>query len=104
MLGYPGGGPFVATPARIRDIIQLNGPDIYRTTTVKREVYTIRGTVRQGDSGGPMIDLSGNVLGVVFGAAVDDPDTGFVLTANEVSRQMAKVGDTQRVATGACIG
>jgi S1-C subfamily serine protease len=103
VMGYPGGGDFVATPARVREIIELKGPDIYRATTVTREVYTIRGTVRQGNSGGPMIDRSGKVLGVVFGAAVDDPDTGFVLTGNEVSRQLAKVGNTQRVATGACI-
>jgi len=103
VMGYPGGGDFVATPARIREIIELNGPDIYRTTTVTREVYTIRGTVRQGNSGGPMIDRSGKVLGVVFGAAVDDADTGFVLTGNEVARQLAKVGSTERVATGACI-
>jgi S1-C subfamily serine protease len=103
VMGYPGGGDFVATPARVREIIELNGPDIYRTTTVTREVYTIRGTVRQGNSGGPMIDRTGMVLGVVFGAAVDDADTGFVLTGNEVSRQLAKIGNTQRVATGTCI-
>ncbi|SEH60373.1 Colicin V production protein [Mycolicibacterium rutilum] len=103
VMGYPGGGNFVATPARVREIIELSGPDIYRTTTVEREVYTIRGSVRQGNSGGPMIDREGRVLGVVFGAAVDDADTGFVLTANEVSQQLAKIGDTQRVATGACI-
>ncbi len=103
VLGYPGGGAFAATPARIREIIELNGPDIYRTTTVNREVYTIRGTVRQGNSGGPLIDRNGQVLGVVFGAAVDDNDTGFVLTANEVSRQLAKIGSTDRVPTGACV-
>ena len=103
VMGYPGGGDFIATPARVREIIELRGPDIYRTTTVTREVYTIRGTVRQGNSGGPMIDRGGKVLGVVFGAAVDDADTGFVLTGNEVSRQLAKLGNTQRVATGACI-
>jgi S1-C subfamily serine protease len=103
VMGYPGGGDFTATPARIREIIQLNGPDIYHTTTVTREVYTIRGTVRQGNSGGPLIDRGGQVLGVVFGAAVDDADTGFVLTANEVAKQMAMVGNTQRVPTGVCI-
>ena len=103
VMGYPGGGVFTAAPGRIREIIQLNGPDIYHTTTVMREVYTIRGTVRQGNSGGPLIDREGKVLGVVFGAAVDDADTGFVLTATEVAKQMAKVGNTQRVSTDTCI-
>ncbi len=103
VMGYPGGGDFLATPARVREIIELQGPDIYRSTTVTREVYTIRGTVRQGNSGGPMINRSGKVLGVVFGAAVDNADTGFVLTADEVARQLAKIGNTARVPTGACV-
>lgn len=103
VMGYPGGGDFQATPARVREIIELNGPDIYRKTTVTREVYTVRGTVRQGNSGGPMVNRGGKVLGVVFGAAVDDVDTGFVLTAKEVERQLAKIGNTQRVPTGTCI-
>ena len=50
-----------------------------------------------------MIDRDGRVLGVVFGAAVDDADTGFVLTANEVAKQMAKVGNTAKVPTGTCM-
>lgn len=103
VLGYPGGGEFVATPARVREIIELSGPDIYKTTTVNREVYTIRGLVRQGNSGGPMINRSGKVIGVVFGAAVDDNDTGFVMTTNEVSRQLAKIGNTAKVPTGVCV-
>ena len=104
VLGFPGGGEFVATPARVREIIELSGPDIYKTTTVNREVYTIRGLVRQGNSGGPMINRAGQVIGVVFGAAVDDNDTGFVMTTDEVSRQLAKIGNTSKVPTGACIG
>ena len=103
VLGYPGGGSFVATPARVREIIELSGPDIYKSTTVNREVYTIRGTVRQGNSGGPMINRAGQVIGVVFGAAVDDNDTGFVMTTNEISRQLAKIGNTAKVPTGACV-
>ncbi|EUA04139.1 acid resistance serine protease MarP [Mycobacterium kansasii] len=104
VLGYPGGGNFTATPARIREAIKLSGPDIYRNPQpVTRDVYTIRANVEQGDSGGPLIDLNGQVLGVVFGAAVDDPDTGFVLTAGEVASQLEKIGATQRVGTGACV-
>jgi S1-C subfamily serine protease len=101
-LGYPGGGPFVASPARIREVVELNGPDIYRTTTVKREVYVIRGAVRQGASGGPLIDLDARVLGITFGAAVDDPDTAFALTAKQVAAY-ALDGNTQPVATEGCI-
>jgi S1-C subfamily serine protease len=103
VLGYPGGGSFVATPARIRELIELSGPDIYRNATVNREVYTVRASVEQGNSGGPLIDLNGQVLGVVFGAAVDENDTGFVLTAKEVAAQLAHIGDTTPVATGECV-
>jgi S1-C subfamily serine protease len=103
VMGYPGGGGFVATPARIRELIELNGPDIYRSATINREVYTVRASVEQGNSGGPLIDLNGQVLGVVFGAAVDDNDTGFVLTAKEVAAQLAHIGDTAPVATDACV-
>jgi hypothetical protein len=104
VLGYPGGGNFTATPARIREAIKLSGPDIYRDPTpVTRDVYTIRANVEQGNTGGPLIDLNGHVLGVVFGAAVDNPDTGFVLTASEVASQLSNVGNTQPVATGACV-
>ena len=103
VLGYPGGGDFQATPARVRETIELKGPDIYKTKTVDREVYTIRGTVRQGNSGGPMIDRQGQVLGVVFGAAVDDAETGFVLTTREVGHQLGRIGNTTPVATGVCV-
>ncbi|OBK11062.1 acid resistance serine protease MarP [Mycobacterium asiaticum] len=104
VLGYPGGGNFTATPARIREAIRLSGPDIYRSPQpVTRDVYTIRANVEQGDSGGPLIDLDGRVLGVVFGAAVDDADTGFVLTAEEVSSQLSRIGATQQVNTGSCV-
>jgi S1-C subfamily serine protease len=103
VLGFPGGGDFVATPARVREIIELSGPDIYKSKTVNREVYTIRGIVRQGNSGGPMINRAGQVIGVVFGAGVDDNDTGFVMTTDEVSRQLAKIGNTSKVPTGACV-
>ncbi|WP_082962092.1 MarP family serine protease [Mycobacterium sp. 852014-52144_SCH5372336] len=103
VLGYPGGAQFVATPARIRRVMELLVPDIYRTTTVNREVYVIRGPIRRGGSGGPLIDLNGHVLGISFGAAIDDPETGFVLTAKQVSAMVTDGARANKpVATGAC--
>jgi hypothetical protein len=50
-----------------------------------------------------MVDTNGQVLGVVFGAAVDDNDTGFVLTADEVADEVANApGFTEPVSTRAC--
>ncbi|MBD0321807.1 MAG: MarP family serine protease [Aldersonia sp.] len=104
VLGYPGGGPYTATAARVRETLDLSGPNIYRDGTVEREVYTVRSSIRQGNSGGPLVDVNGRVLGVVFGAAVDNSDTGFALTMNEVSQQIASATDASAaVDTGACI-
>ena len=103
VLGYPLDGPYQASEARVRERIELRGPNIYEAQTVVRDVYTVRAVVRSGNSGGPMVDPAGQVLGVVFGAAVDDDDTGFVLTADEVADEVANApGLDARVSTGAC--
>jgi S1-C subfamily serine protease len=102
-LGYPLDGPFSSSPAKVRQRIQLRGPDIYESSTVTRDVYTIRGTVRSGNSGGPLVNPQGQVIGVVFGAAVDQGDTGFVLTADQVHAALdAAPASTGRVSTGSC--
>jgi S1-C subfamily serine protease len=102
-LGYPLDGPFSSSPAKIRQRIQLRGPDIYDSSQVTRDVYTIRGQVRSGNSGGPLVNPQGQVIGVVFGAAVDQGDTGFVLTADQVRAALdAAPNATTRVSTGSC--
>ncbi|RZS41282.1 colicin V production protein [Herbihabitans rhizosphaerae] len=103
VLGYPLDGPYHASSARVRERTNLRGPDIYDSRTVTRDVFTIRGDVRSGNSGGPLVDEAGQVIGVVFGAAVGGGDTGFVLTADEVADEVANAPrqDT-KVATGQC--
>ncbi|MBJ8346057.1 MarP family serine protease [Antrihabitans sp. YC2-6] len=104
VLGYPGGGPYTASAARVRETLDLKGPNIYRSGTVEREVYTVRGSIRQGNSGGPLVAEDEKVLGVVFGAAVDNSDTGFVLTKTEVADQLASATQLSApVETGSCI-
>ncbi|WP_373289929.1 trypsin-like peptidase domain-containing protein [Saccharopolyspora thermophila] len=102
-LGYPLDGPYTASAGRVRDRIRLRGPDIYDSQTVVRDVYTVRGKVQSGNSGGPLINPGGQVVGVVFGAAVDDPETGFALTADEVADEVAIAPTlTTPVSTGNC--
>ncbi|MBW8752044.1 MAG: MarP family serine protease, partial [Propionibacteriales bacterium] len=59
ILGYPNDGPFDAQPARIRAEQRLRSPDIYGRGTVTREVFSVRGLVRPGNSGGPLVSRSG---------------------------------------------
>lgn len=101
--GYPLDGPYTLTPARIRSVIQLRGPNIYTDTTVTREVYTLRAEVRPGNSGGPLLAPDGTVLGVIFGAAIDEPDVGFALTAEQVADVVAAgLVDESADSTQAC--
>ncbi|GAB3597719.1 Serine protease [Corynebacterium faecale] len=96
VMGFPLSGPFDASPARIRERIMITGANIYASGQHEREAYSVRGTIRSGNSGGPMVDEEGHVAGVVFGAAIDGSDTGFVLTTDEVQ---SRVGDIQRLVT-----
>ncbi|HKS45356.1 MAG TPA: MarP family serine protease [Amycolatopsis sp.] len=103
VLGYPLDGGYTATAARIRNEITLQGPDIYESRTVRRDVFTVRAKVQAGNSGGPLINPAGDVIGVVFGASVEDADTGFTLTAKQVRSVVEGASSmSTRVSTGSC--
>jgi S1-C subfamily serine protease len=102
-LGYPNDGPLTASAGRVRGIINAAGEDIYGNATVTREVIAVRAVVRPGNSGGPLVDVGGRVVGVVFAASVDDPETGYALTVQEVSAAAAAGRHrTTAVSTGPC--
>jgi serine/threonine-protein kinase len=103
ILGYPLDGPLTATPARIRSQIDLKSPDIYNTSSVVRDVYSLRAVVRPGSSGGPLLAPDGTVYGVMFASATNDDDTGFALTAPQVAAMAyAAPGLSDSVGTHAC--
>jgi S1-C subfamily serine protease/uncharacterized membrane protein required for colicin V production len=105
ILGYPQDGPFNVQPARIRDQTKLRSPDIYGSGSVIREVFSLRGLIRPGNSGGPLVNSRGEVTGVIFAASLSDSDTGYALTAEAVRDAAAKgVTSTHEVSTGDCAG
>ncbi|MBK3577810.1 MarP family serine protease [Streptomyces sp. MBT65] len=88
--GFPENGSYDVRAARVRGRITANGPDIYHRGTVRRDVYSLYATVRQGNSGGPLLTPEGKVYGVVFAKSLDDPDTGYALTADEIQEDIVK--------------
>ncbi|MDT0546580.1 MULTISPECIES: MarP family serine protease [Streptomyces] len=88
--GFPENGAFDVRAARVRARIDASGPDIYQNGTVQRDVYSLYATVRQGNSGGPLLTPQGRVYGVVFAKSLDDAHTGYALTADEVHEDVVK--------------
>ncbi|MFF1876676.1 MarP family serine protease [Leifsonia sp. NPDC058230] len=99
--GYPGNGPYTVSPERVRDRVIARGTDIYQSGTVDRDIYSLRGTVRPGNSGGPLLDTEGKVVGVVFARSTTDPDTGYALTLAELRPVLNSVGAAP-IGSGGC--
>ncbi|MEU6481207.1 MarP family serine protease [Streptomyces sp. NPDC047017] len=88
--GFPENGSYDVRAARVRGRITASGPDIYHRGTVRRDVYSLYATVRQGNSGGPLLTTDGRVYGVVFAKSLDDAETGYALTADEIEQDIAR--------------
>lgn len=99
--GYPQDGGLDLQAATVASRINATGQNIYNSGTVTREIYSIRSTVRPGNSGGPLLTTDGKVYGVVFARSTSDSETGYVLTAHEVAGDARKAAHaTARVDTG----
>jgi S1-C subfamily serine protease len=104
VLGYPGGGPFNVVPAGVMAVFPAEGRDIYGQGLTVRDVYEIEAVVRPGNSGGPLVQPDGQVIGVVFSRSTTNGNIGYVLTSPGVlSRVQRAQTMTGSVGTGACI-
>jgi S1-C subfamily serine protease len=103
ILGFPQNGPYDVQAGRVRADQRLRSPDIYGHGTVIRDVLSLRGLIRPGNSGGPVVDSAGHVVGVVFAASVTSSDTGYALSSGQVA-QAAATGRlaSQAVSTQGC--
>jgi S1-C subfamily serine protease len=72
LLGYPRGGPLVAESATASAPRTILAPDAYGRGRAPRSVVVTRGSLGPGSSGGPVVDRSGTVVGMIFGGTPDD--------------------------------
>jgi S1-C subfamily serine protease len=102
VLGYPENGPYAVSPARLGQTRQTISEDSYGRGPVRRPIVSLRGQVRSGNSGGPLVDGRGRVLGTVFAATTAGPPGGFAVPDEVVRNALASPLGTAD--TGPCTG
>jgi S1-C subfamily serine protease len=102
VLGYPENGPYAVAPARIGETRATISEDSYGNGPVERTIVALRGVVRSGNSGGPLVDGEGRVVGTVFAATTSGPPGGFAIPAEDIRDALSR--SSSSVSTGACTG
>jgi S1-C subfamily serine protease len=102
VLGYPENGPYSVAPARIGGTRSVTSEDSYGTGPIRRRIAFLRGSVRSGNSGGPLVDSRGRVMGTVFAATTSGPPGGFAVPDEIVSSALREPAVS--VDTGPCTG
>ncbi len=107
ILGYPGGGPFVARPAGVMSLFAAEGRDIYDQSLTVRNVYELESVVQPGNSGSPLLaQVRGvdEVVGVVFSRSTSNSDVGFALAAPGVAQRIGTARlEEKPTHVGSCI-
>ena len=109
ILGYPLDGPFVAEPGRIGQTQSLNTENAYGQGPVLRSITPLRGLVRPGNSGGPLVDSHGQVVATVFAAVTSATGSlgpgGMAVPNSVVAPQLARgEANSHPVSSGGCAG
>ena len=100
ILGFPQNGPFTVRAGRLGETRTVASQDAYGSGPVQRRITSVRGRVRSGNSGGPMVDGEGEVVTTIFASSVSRESTGFGVPAT-ITRSALERAD-ERVGTGRC--
>jgi hypothetical protein len=100
VLGFPEDGPYDVRPARLGQTANVLTQDAYGRGPVQRSITSLRGLVRQGNSGGPVVDGEGRVVATVFAAATGRARTGYGVPDSVVRDALRRASGP--VDTGPC--
>ena len=89
--GHPGGSGLRVAPARVSEVVRARGRDLYDTTDTVREVLVLAVALDLGDSGAPVVNAAGEVVGVAFAVAPDASNVAYAVTSEEVAAALDMV-------------
>ena len=101
ILGFPQNGPYDVRPARLGQTTTVVTQDAYGQGPVERKITSVRGRVRSGNSGGPVVDAAGRVLATIFAASVSDSGGSGFGVPDSIVREALSRADSP-VDTGPC--
>jgi S1-C subfamily serine protease len=102
--GHPNGADaLTAAPAKIAQNVTAVGRDLYDNHETSRNVYILSSELHPGDSGAPLVNQAGAVLGVAFAIAPDRPTTAYALATSELEAVLRQPLGAA-VGTGPCLG
>jgi S1-C subfamily serine protease len=104
VLGFPGNGPYDIRAGRLGQTREVITQDAYGNGPVRRSITSLRGAVRSGNSGGPMVDARGRVVTTVFAATTSGPRGGFGVPNAVVRATLRRAQSSNGVSTGPCAG
>jgi len=84
VFGHPGGSGLRIAPANVSEVVRARGRDLYDSIDTVREVLVLAVSLELGDSGAPLINAAGEVVGVAFAVAPDETDVAYAVTTDEV--------------------
>ncbi len=102
IFGHPGGGPLRVAPFRIARVVDANGRNLYDSADARRNVAILATRLAPGDSGSALVSSSGEVVGIAFAIAPDQPGVAYAVTTTEV-RKVLDSARTEPVGTGPCL-
>ena len=103
VFGHPRGQTAVEiSPARVVRRVTADVGDIYDRPSSPRQLLVLNSELEPGDSGAPLVNSSGKVVGVAFAISNLRRSTAFAVASEELAPVLAQPR-TARASTGPCI-
>ncbi|MEM9033931.1 MAG: MarP family serine protease [Actinomycetota bacterium] len=104
VFGHPSGGDLTVSPFRIDRRLRARGDDLYGDPAPERDVLLLAADLEPGDSGAPLVDDGGALVGIAFAIAPDQDSVAYAVSIGEIESLLGGLDTARVVDSGPCLG